>query len=62
LYVILLVGYFGDSRWDDLAVWAIKFFLKEGEVGGAVYIYINKRGRQWEKIEPVRLDGNKDSM
>lgn len=62
MYVILLVGYFGDSRWDDLAVGAPEFFLKEGVVGGAVYIYINNRGRQWEKIEPVRLDGNKDSM
>ncbi|CAB1337492.1 unnamed protein product [Coregonus sp. 'balchen'] len=55
-------GFSGEVAWDDLAVGAPEFFLKEGVVGGAVYIYINNRGRQWEKIEPVRLDGNKDSM
>ncbi|XP_021417245.2 integrin alpha-6 isoform X2 [Oncorhynchus mykiss] len=60
-YDIAVVDLNADG-WDDLAVGAPEFFLKEGEVGGAVYIYINNRGRQWEKIEPVRLDGNKDSM
>uniref|UniRef100_A0A4W5NDG6 Integrin, alpha 6, like n=1 Tax=Hucho hucho TaxID=62062 RepID=A0A4W5NDG6_9TELE len=60
-YDIAVVDLNADG-WDDLAVGAPEFFLKEGVVGGAVYIYINNRGRQWEKIEPVRLDGNKDSM
>lgn len=60
-YDIAVVDLNADG-WDDIAVGAPEFFLKEGEVGGAVYIYINNRGRQWEKIEPVRLDGNKDSM
>lgn len=35
--------------------------MKNRDVGGAVYVYINQAGR-WEKITPVRLDGAKDSM
>lgn len=50
------------SRWEDLAVGAPQFFLKDDLYGGAVYIYINERGKNWEKIVPVRLRGPKDSM
>lgn len=35
--------------------------MKDRDVGGAVYVYINKAGR-WEKIAPIRLNGTKDSM
>ncbi|XP_039871880.1 integrin alpha-6-like [Simochromis diagramma] len=51
-----------SDGWDDLAVGAPQFFVKDGEVGGAVYIYINNKGRNWENIVPVKLLGHKDSM
>lgn len=35
--------------------------MKDRDIGGAVYVYINKAGR-WEKITPIRLNGTKDSM
>lgn len=35
--------------------------MKDRDVGGAVYVYINQAGG-WERITPVRLDGTKDSM
>lgn len=35
--------------------------MKERDIGGAVYVYINQAGR-WEKITPLRLNGTKDSM
>lgn len=50
------------SRWEDLAVGAPEFFRKDDLVGGAVYIYINQRGKNWEEIVPVQLVGPKDSM
>lgn len=40
---------------------APQFYMKDKDIGGAVYVYINKAGR-WDKIIPVRLDGTKDSM
>lgn len=49
-------------RWEDLAVGAPQFCVKDGLVGGAVYIYINTGGKDWENIVPVQLTGNKDSM
>ena len=42
-------------------VGAPQFFMKEGDVGGAVYVYINQAGR-WNNVVPVRLNGTKDSM
>lgn len=35
--------------------------MKDREVGGAVYVYINQAG-WWEGINPIRLNGTKDSM
>lgn len=35
--------------------------MKDGDVGGAVYIYMNREGR-WDGVTPVRLDGTKHSM
>lgn len=42
-------------------VGAPQFFQKDGEVGGAVYVYINKAGK-WSSVVPTRLNGTKDSM
>lgn len=52
---------FGFS-WEDLAVGAPEFFVKDGLVGGAVFIYINNDGKHWEEVVPARLDGQKDSV
>lgn len=35
--------------------------MKDRDIGGAVYVYINKAGL-WENVSPVRLNGNKNSM
>lgn len=40
---------------------APQFFLKDGEVGGAVFVYINREGK-WDEVTPVPLYGRKDSM
>lgn len=48
-------------RWQDIVVGAPQYFEKEGEIGGAVYVYINKDGK-WNKVKPERIDGPKDSM
>lgn len=50
-----------NDGWQDIVVGAPQFFVKDSEVGGAVYVYINKAGR-WSEITPVRLNGTKDSM
>lgn len=42
-------------------VGAPQYFEKEGEIGGAVYVYVNNAG-MWDKVTPVRIDGPKDSM
>lgn len=49
------------SRWQDIVVGAPQFFQRDGEVGGAVYVYINKAGK-WNTVVPIRLNGTKDSM
>lgn len=49
------------SRWQDIVVGAPQFYMKDGDVGGAVYVYVNQEGR-WDGVTPVRLDGTKDSM
>ncbi|KAK9518357.1 hypothetical protein VZT92_023666 [Zoarces viviparus] len=53
---------FNSDGWEDLAVGAPEFFVKDGLVGGAVYIYINRKGKKWEEIVPTQLLGHKDSM
>lgn len=47
--------------WQDLVVGAPQYFEKDGEIGGAVYVYINKGG-DWSKAEATRIDGPQDSM
>nr|XP_020452044.1 integrin alpha-6 isoform X2 [Monopterus albus] len=59
-YDVAVADLNGDG-WQDIVVGAPQFYMKDRDIGGAVYIYISKAGR-WEKIIPVRLDGTKDSM
>uniref|UniRef100_A0A452UIL2 Integrin alpha-7 n=1 Tax=Ursus maritimus TaxID=29073 RepID=A0A452UIL2_URSMA len=47
--------------WQDIIVGAPQYFDRDGEVGGAVYVYINEHGR-WNNVKPIRLNGTKDSM
>ncbi|XP_044922501.1 integrin alpha-6 isoform X2 [Mustela nigripes] len=47
--------------WQDIIIGAPQYFDRDGEVGGAVYVYINQQGR-WSKVKPIRLNGTKDSM
>lgn len=42
-------------------VGAPQYFEKDGEIGGAIYVYINKAGN-WNKVKPIRIDGAQDSM
>ncbi|XP_061579506.1 integrin alpha-6 isoform X2 [Cololabis saira] len=50
-----------NDGWQDIVVGAPQFYMKDSEIGGAVYIYINKAGK-WESVTPVRLTGTKHSM
>ncbi|XP_035030924.1 integrin alpha-6 isoform X1 [Hippoglossus stenolepis] len=59
-YDVAVVDLNSDG-WQDIVVGAPQFYMKDRDVGGAVYVYINKAGR-WETITPIRLDGTKDSM
>ncbi|XP_042350253.1 integrin alpha-6 isoform X2 [Plectropomus leopardus] len=59
-YDVAVVDLNGDG-WQDVVVGAPQFYMKEGDVGGAVYVYINQAGR-WDRITPIRLNGTKDSM
>ncbi|XP_051259735.1 integrin alpha-6 isoform X2 [Dicentrarchus labrax] len=50
-----------NDGWQDIVVGAPQFYMKNRDIGGAVYVYINQAGR-WERITPIRLNGTKDSM
>lgn len=47
--------------WADLIVGAPYFFERQQELGGAVYVYVNRDGR-WADISPLRLCGSSHSM
>ncbi|KAK5890282.1 hypothetical protein CesoFtcFv8_013817 [Champsocephalus esox] len=59
-YDLTVVDLNGDG-WQDIVVGAPQFYMKDRDIGGAAYVYINQAGR-WDKITPVRLNGTKDSM
>uniref|UniRef100_A0A8C5EW58 Integrin alpha-6-like n=1 Tax=Gouania willdenowi TaxID=441366 RepID=A0A8C5EW58_GOUWI len=47
--------------WEDIVVGAPQYFEKDGEIGGAVYVFVNKAGK-WNKVTPIRIAGPQDSM
>ncbi|KAG7315921.1 hypothetical protein KOW79_020787 [Hemibagrus wyckioides] len=59
-YELAVVDLNGDG-WQDLVVGAPQFFVKDGDIGGAVYVYINQNG-DWDKAIRTRIDGAKNSM
>lgn len=42
-------------------VGAPQYFDRDGEIGGAAYVYINQEGK-WDGVHPIRLNGSKESM
>ncbi|XP_040028299.2 integrin alpha-6 isoform X1 [Gasterosteus aculeatus] len=59
-YDLTVLDLNGD-KWLDIVVGAPQYFEKDGEIGGAVYVYVNKAGK-WNQVTPIRIDGTKDSM
>ncbi|XP_042317040.1 integrin alpha-6 isoform X4 [Sceloporus undulatus] len=59
-YDVAVVDLNSDG-WQDIVVGAPQYFDRDGEIGGAVYVYINQQGR-WEGVKPVRLNGPANSM
>nr|XP_027318069.1 integrin alpha-6 isoform X2 [Anas platyrhynchos] len=59
-YDVAVVDLNSDG-WQDIVVGAPQYFDRSGDIGGAVYIYINQQGK-WEGVKPVRLNGTADSM
>ncbi|KAM4731739.1 integrin alpha-6 isoform 2-T2 [Anableps anableps] len=59
-YDVAVVDLNGDG-WQDIVVGAPHFYMKSTDIGGAVYVYINKAG-ELDKVTPIRLNGTKDSM
>ncbi|XP_063808737.1 integrin alpha-7 isoform X2 [Pseudophryne corroboree] len=50
-----------NDGWTDLLVGAPNFFSRKEEIGGAVYVYINKAGKL-DSSPPIRLNGTDGSM
>lgn len=47
--------------WQDIVVGAPQYFDRSGDIGGAVYVYMNRQGK-WAGVKPLRLNGTTDSM
>ncbi|XP_067297583.1 integrin alpha-6b isoform X2 [Pseudorasbora parva] len=59
-YDLAVLDINGDG-WQDIVVGAPQYFIKDGDIGGAIYVYLNKEGA-WDKITPDRIDGAANSM
>uniref|UniRef100_A0A3B3UFC5 Integrin, alpha 6b n=1 Tax=Poecilia latipinna TaxID=48699 RepID=A0A3B3UFC5_9TELE len=59
-YDLTVLDLNGDG-WDDIVVGAPQYFEKDSDIGGAVYVYINKAGK-WNDVTPTRIDGPAVSM
>ncbi|XP_038608898.1 LOW QUALITY PROTEIN: integrin alpha-7 [Tachyglossus aculeatus] len=59
-YALAVLDLNGDG-WTDLVVGAPHFFERQEELGGAVYVYLNRGGR-WAGVSPLRLNGSVGSM
>uniref|UniRef100_UPI00358F4DC1 integrin alpha-7-like n=1 Tax=Myxine glutinosa TaxID=7769 RepID=UPI00358F4DC1 len=57
----LAVADFNADTWMDLVVGAPNYLDKSGEVGGAVYVFINNGG-SFAQMKYVRLSGKTNSM
>ncbi|KAM3917123.1 integrin alpha-6 isoform 2-T2 [Leptodactylus fuscus] len=50
------------DTWQDIIVGAPQYFDKDNkDIGGAIYVYINKEGK-WDDVKPIRIEGPRDSM
>ncbi|XP_056110348.1 integrin alpha-6b isoform X1 [Rhinichthys klamathensis goyatoka] len=59
-YDLAVLDINGDG-WQDIVVGAPQYFIKDGDIGGAIYVYLNKEGA-WDKITPKRIEGAANSM
>uniref|UniRef100_U3JH55 Integrin subunit alpha 6 n=2 Tax=Ficedula albicollis TaxID=59894 RepID=U3JH55_FICAL len=59
-YDVAVVDLNSDG-WQDIVVGAPQYFDRSGDIGGAVYIYMNRQGK-WSGVKPLRLNGTTDSM
>lgn len=59
-YDLAVLDINGDG-WQDIVVGAPQYFIKDGDIGGAIYVYLNEEGA-WDKITPKRIDGPAYSM
>ncbi|XP_063174231.1 integrin alpha-6 isoform X1 [Candoia aspera] len=59
-YDVAVVDLNSDG-WQDIVVGAPQYFDRDGEIGGAAYVYINQQGK-WDRVKPIRLNGSTDSM
>ncbi|XP_073519863.1 integrin alpha-7 isoform X3 [Phyllobates terribilis] len=59
-YSVVMADLNNDS-WTDLLVGAPNYFSRKEEIGGAVYVYMNKGGKL-DSSPPIRLNGTDGSM